>query len=207
MKQKAWSYPNLKYDMMHHKFKRNKIQAIGWRNIKSVINLFVSQLHIHPSCLNYKNESGPFTYFFLCQVVWYKLCREQWVALKRKMLSFQHDFLQCHVSPSHSFHRIFPPALNSHSGSVSKRFRRLTSAQVTASHTICASLEVRTREVLWGWSPRASLAQSVYRSVLSSCRRGPLQLPVPGVPAAVPQIPPHAQMSVCLPIHHNSHAL
>lgn len=47
------------------------------------------------------------------------------------MLSFLlclHDCLQCQVSPSHSFHHIFSPALSSYSSSVSKSPRQLQSA-------------------------------------------------------------------------------
>ena len=45
-----------------------------------------------------------------------------------------------------------------------------STSQVTASHTLSLALEVCMPEALWSWPPRATLAQTVHRSVLGSCR-------------------------------------
>lgn len=57
--------------------------------------------------------------------------RRQWIALKRKMLSFWLsfcNFLQCHKSTNHGFQHTFCPVLNSGSRTMSKSPRQLKSA-------------------------------------------------------------------------------
>lgn len=64
-------------------------------------------------------------------------------------------------------------------------------------HPLLSPGSVHARS-LWIWPPRATLAQTVHRSALGSCRR-PLQAQVPAVPAGVLRLPLHAQLSVCHP--------